>query len=228
MNILVVAAHPDDEVLGCGGAVARHAAQGDVVHVLILAEGATSRQSERDTEAAGDTLEHLRQCTRKAAGILGVQPPHFAGLPDNRLDGMELLDIIKPIEAMIEEVKPQVVYTHHSGDLNIDHKLAYQAVLTAARPLPGADIRAVYTFETVSSTEWSGGDGRDQFQPVRFIDITNTLEAKLQALHAYEVEMRPFPHARSIENVTSLARTRGASVGLNAAEAFGVAWEILS
>lgn len=226
-TILVVAAHPDDEILGCGGTIARHTNSGDSVHILILAEGATSRQNERNVEAAERELEALRQSARQAATILGSAPTQFAGLPDNRLDGVELLDIIKTIEAVIEEIRPCTVYTHHGADLNIDHELVHRAVLTACRPLPDCSVCNIYTYETVSSTEWAGADTQNPFRPMRFVDISDNLDTKLEALEAYEAEMRPFPHARSYENVTSLARTRGASVGLRAAEAFGVAREIL-
>ncbi len=225
-TILVAAAHPDDEILGCGGTIARHAAAGDIVHILIMAEGATSRQSERDVGQARDELELLRVSAQNAAETLGAEPPRFAGLPDNRLDGIGLLGIVKPMEAYVEEVKPSTVYTHHGGDLNIDHQLVHQAVMTACRPLPGSCVRNIYTFETVSSTEWADGATQEYFRPIRFVDISETLDKKLAALRNYETEMRSYPHARSYENVANLARMRGASAGVEAAEAFGVVREI--
>ena len=220
--VLVCAAHPDDEILGCGGAIARHTAEGDTVHILIMAEGATSR----DGAEKGD-VDGLRQAAAKAAAVLGAEAPVFAQLPDNRMDGVDLLDVIKPIEKMIAEIRPQVIYTHHHGDLNVDHRITHQAVLTACRPQPGADVTALYAFETVSSTEWSSGDKETVFQPSRYVDISAQLKTKLSALECYETEMRPFPHARSLENVEALARTRGAAAGLEAAEAFMIIREVV-
>lgn len=222
-NILVVAAHPDDEVLGCGGTIARHAATGDKVHILILAEGATAREG-----GGGEELAALREAAREAAKALGAEPPDFLGLPDNRLDTLPLLDVIKAIEAVIANVRPAVVYTHHAGDLNVDHRIAHQAVLTACRPLPGSSVKSIYAFETVSSTEWMGPAVNDVFRPNRFISIDGQWPAKRRALEAYKMEMRPFPHARSVENVEALARTRGAAVGEPMSEAFVVVREVLA
>ncbi|MBX9635627.1 MAG: PIG-L family deacetylase [Magnetospirillum sp.] len=217
MTVLVVAAHPDDEVLGCGGAMARHAAQGETVHVLILAEGATSRADRRDVTAHGAELEGLRKAATDAARCLGVQPPRFAGFPDNRMDSVDLLDVVKAVEAVIAETQPDTVYCHWGADLNVDHRVTHEAVLTACRPLPGSSVRRILAWETVSSTEW----GLQPFQPNSFVGLDqDCLERKRQALICYASEMRDFPHARSMEAVEALARLRGANVGLPAAEAF--------
>ena len=225
--VLVVVAHPDDEVLGCGGTIARHSERGDTVHILILAEGVTARDAERDAGGRADEIETLRESARTAAATLGAEPPRFAGLPDNRLDSLDLLDVVKLVEAAITDIQPGIVYTHHGGDLNIDHRIVHQAVLTACRPVPAAPVRAVYAFETVSSTEWAGPSLESAFRPVRFVDITAHLDAKIKALECYAEEMRPFPHARSLESVTALARLRGASAGMAAAEAFDVVRELI-
>jgi len=225
-TILVVAAHPDDEILGVGGTVARHSAEGDRVHSLILAEGSTSRSDSRDAGAHAAEIEALREAARAAARCLGAEPPRFAGLPDNRMDQLDLLDVVKAVEAVVAAVGPTVVYTHHGGDLNLDHRIAHQAVLTACRPLPGTALEAIYCFETVSSTEWATPEIGRPFLPNHFVDIAGQLEQKRQALACYEREMRPFPHARSIENVEHLARFRGGSVGFHAAEAFAVARQL--
>ncbi|MDP6781753.1 MAG: PIG-L deacetylase family protein [Alphaproteobacteria bacterium] len=227
-RILVVASHPDDEVLGCGGTMAVHADAGDVVDVLIVVEGATSREAKRDTEAQAGALTALQQSACDAAVVLGARKPHFLGMPDNRLDGMELLDVIKPIEALINELKPQVIYTQHGGDLNIDHRIVHQAVVTACRPAPGACVRAIYGYETASSTEWASANMGGVFHPVRFVDISKTLERKRKAMGCYGSEMRPFPHARSFEGLEALARWRGVNAGVEAAEAFTVVREISS
>jgi len=220
-EILVVAAHPDDEILGCGATLARHAAAGDRVHVFILATGLTARGA-----VGKGALEALQAAARRAAQAVGAEAPDFAGFPDNRLDGMELLDIVKTIEAKVEALQPEIIYTHHGGDLNIDHRIACEAVATACRPLPGASMRAIYAFETLSSTEWAVASTHTAFRPNHFVDVNGHMAAKLAALEAYSSEMRPWPHARSVEAVQALAAFRGANVGCAAAEAFSVIREL--
>lgn len=223
-NILVVAAHPDDEALGCGGAIAKHSASGDDVHILILAEGVTARVDKNDAVACAEDIKELRFAACDAAKILGANSPRFGGLPDNRMDGISLLDVIKLIETVAAEVKPEIVYTHHEGDLNNDHRIVHQAAITAFRPLPGTTVRAVYAFEAVSSTEWAVGEA---FRPTSFMDIKDHLEAKMRALACYDMEMRAFPHPRSYEGVKALAAYRGTNIGVPAAEAFKTVWEIV-
>jgi LmbE family N-acetylglucosaminyl deacetylase len=225
-TVLAVAAHPDDEILGVGATLARHAAHGDVVHILILADGATARDPEGDPNSRPDEVRALREATRSAAGIIGAEPPRFAGLPDNRMDSIDLLEVIKSVEQVVSEVRPGIVYTHHGGDLNVDHRITHEAVITACRPLPDAPVRAIYGFETLSSTEWASPDSGSPFRPQLFVDVTDQLETKLEALAAYAMEMRPFPHPRSAEAVTALARLRGATAGVAAAEAFHVLREL--
>jgi len=227
-TVLVVAAHPDDEILGCGGTLARHASLGDEVHILIVAEGATSRLEAAQTAEANEDTNNLQAAAKKAAEEIGAKVPCLLGLPDNRLDSLALLDVILPIEKHVEEIKPSIIYTHHGGDLNIDHRIVHQAVLTATRPMPGQPPCSVYAFETVSSTEWAASDPTSAFQPQRYVNISSTLECKRKALGHYPMEMRAFPHARSIENIEALARFRGASAGLAAAEGFVVLREIIS
>lgn len=221
MKILVVAAHPDDEVLGVGGTVLRHTRAGDEVYSVIVGEGGTSRFPRRE---GAERLEiaALQTCARCAAKVLGAYEPEFLGLPDNRLDSLDLLDVIKPVEDIIVRMQPEIIYTHYRGDLNIDHRIVHEAVRTAARPLPGSTVRAIYCFETVSSTEW----GADAFVPQRYVDISVVLPDKISALSCYEREMRPAPHARSMEAIEALARARGASAGMRAAEAFIVTMEL--
>ena len=149
-SVLVIAAHPDDEVLGCGGVIARHAESGDQVHVLIVAEGATSRQTFRDAAAASDELSLLSNAAHKAGKILGAVSVQLLGQPDNRLDSLQLLDLIQLIEPHIQTIKPQTIYTHHSGDVNVDHRLLHQAVVTACRPTPEFFLRRLLSFEVAS------------------------------------------------------------------------------
>lgn len=220
MNVLVIAAHPDDEVLGCGGAIARHCQQGDIVHSLILAEGVTSRDPARDRPQRQQDLSELAEAAQRAGEILGVRSVTLHAFPDNRMDGCDLLDVVKVIEGAIAQHQPQMLYTHHAGDVNIDHRQIHAAVVTAARPLPGSPVQSMLFFEIPSSTEWQPPGSAPAFTPNWFVDISETLDLKHQALGAYASEMRPFPHPRSHEAVEHLARWRGATVGVEAAEAF--------
>lgn len=214
--VLVVAAHADDEVLGCGGSIARHAAAGDQVHVIFVADGVTSRPVAEEEE-----LARRQRATEVAGKLLGISSSYFLGLPDNRLDSVPLLDIVQPLEALIGELAPEIVYTHHYGDLNLDHRLTHQAVMTACRPQPRATVREILTFEVMSSTEWNS-TGHTPFLPNLFVDIGEHLEFKMRALEAYELEMRASPHSRSLVHLRCLARHRGNSIGVEAAEAFMV------
>jgi len=217
-SVLVVAAHPDDEVLGCGGTIARLAGEGEAVYAAILGEGITSRQLHRE-DADYKEVERLEAQSRKAAALLGVKEVFYSRLPDNRFDTIPLLDIVKAIEKLIEKLSPHVIYTHHTGDLNIDHSLVNRAVITAARPMPGASVREILAFEVPSSTEWAFGVG-PRFTPNVYSDVSETLSSKIEAMHVYDGEERAFPHPRSSQALSALATYRGATVGLKAAEAF--------
>ena len=219
-KILVVVAHPDDEVLGCGGTILRHAKAGDEVHILIMAEGLTSRDDKRDVAAHEEELKDLHANSQRVADKLGAKSVTLHNFPDNRMDGVELLDVVKVVEAMLDKVKPEVVYTHHAGDVNIDHRITHEAVITACRPLPGQCVRRLLLFETVSSTEWQIQTADKAFLPNWFVDITDVFEQKMKALRCYDSEMRPYPHSRSYEAVELLAKTRGFSIGTICAEAF--------
>jgi LmbE family N-acetylglucosaminyl deacetylase len=221
-RILVVAAHPDDEVLGVGATVARHARAGDEVHALIVAEGSSSRGGSRDAAVKAHEIESLRESARAAARVLGAHPPRFGDGPDNRLDEMALLDVVKIVEHHVADVRPETVYTHHAGDLNVDHRVVHQAVLTACRPLPGSSVREILAYETVSSTEWG-----TPFVPNHFVAVDGFVDAKLRALECYRSEMREFPHPRSAESIRALAAFRGASIGASAAEAFAVVRSVI-
>ena len=221
-TVLVCAAHPDDEVLGCGGTMARHADRGDSVHVIFLADGVASRQG---PEHQRNLLER-REAAQNAARIIGCEMPHCLNYPVQRLDTVPLLDITQSIEALLVAIKPDIVYTHHGDDLNADHRLVSEATMIAVRPMPGQSVLAVYGFETLSSTEWAFHSRGTAFRPNRFIGIEATLTRKLEALRAYKTEMRDFPHPRSYETVEALAKLRGSTVGLAAAEAFSVLREV--
>jgi len=217
---LVVAAHPDDEVLGCGATIARLSHEGWDVHVLIVAEGSTSRQEKRDVVASSEELSCLAKCAEDANKILGVSSVSLLSLPDNRMDSMDLLDIVKIVEEYIAKYQPVLVFTHHVGDVNVDHKVLHDAVIAACRPQPGYVVKELLFFEVPSSTEWRPAASGIYFTPDYFYDVSEHISTKLKALSAYGPEMRNFPHPRSIDAVNHLARWRGASVGCQAAEAF--------
>jgi LmbE family N-acetylglucosaminyl deacetylase len=218
MSILVVAAHPDDEVLGCGGTIARLTREGQDAYIAILGEGITSRYEERN-EAGLALVESLRECSLQAAELLGAKDLFSYELPDNRFDTVPLLDVIKIIEELIARLQPTVIYTHCGGDLNVDHAIVHRALLTATRPQAGQPVKAIYAFEVPSSTEWAF-DQFSPFQPNVFVNISTSLEIKIQAMALYESEARPFPHPRSPQALRALACWRGSTVGLEAAEGF--------
>ncbi len=226
MKYLIITAHPDDEVLGCGGSMAKWAKEGHEVHVLILAEGSTSRDKQRDRASRTEELSLLAQSAKRATYILGVESVKLLDYPDNRMDSIDLLDVVKPVEEIIEKLQPEVVVTHHAGDLNIDHQIIHQAVITACRPQPGQTVKRILSFEVPSSTEWQSPSSGNPFVPNWFEDISDTLNLKIKALEAYKSEMRDWPHSRSTKAVEHLARWRGASVGVEAAEAFMLVREI--
>lgn len=216
---LVVAAHPDDEVLGCGGTMARLAQDGCEVHIAILGEGVTSRHTQRD-QANAEDLSRLHQRAQEAAAKVGAKDVVLFKLPDNRLDTIPLLDIVKLLEDLIRKVKPETIFTHHPGDLNIDHGVVHRALLTATRPLPGQSVREIYAFEVPSSTEWAFHQLRPTFRPNVFVDVSRTLAAKIAGLACYESEARNFPHPRSPEALRAIAARWGSVAGCHAAEAF--------
>lgn len=226
MRILVVAAHPDDEVLGCGGTMARLAREGHSVFVAILGEGITSRCASPD-QADQEDLQKLRRCSRDAAKLLGVSELFQHNFPDNRFDTVPLLEVVKHLEGIVQRIRPELVFTQHGGDLNIDHAITFRATLTATRPLANSPLRAVYAYEVPSSTEWSFQQFAPMFRPTVFRDIGKTLEVKLAAMQIYEDEGRPFPHPRSMENLSAVAQHWGSVAGLHAAEAFELIREVV-
>jgi LmbE family N-acetylglucosaminyl deacetylase len=217
-RVLVVAAHPDDEVLGCGGTLARLAREGHETYVGILGEGITSRHAAGDPPPPG-AVDALHATARKAADRLGARDFFSHRLPDNRFDTVPLLEVVRVVEDWVARCRPAALYTHHAGDVNVDHVLTHRAVLTATRPISGCPVREVFAFEIHSSTEWAFS----QFAPFRpnvFVDIGDTLDDKIAALRLYEGEVRPFPHPRSPEALRASAQRWGAAAGVSAAEAF--------
>ena len=218
-SVLVVAAHPDDEILGCGGTMARLTREGHEVRIAILAEGMSSRYAHRE-DADPRQLQHLHARAQQAADKVGAKEVVLCKLPDNRLDTVPLLEVVKQVEELVARFRPEVIYTHHPGDLNVDHGVVHRAVLTATRPVPGQCVKEIYAFEVPSSTEWAFQRLEPLFRPSVFVDITETLETKIEALACYDTETRKFPHPRSAEALRAIAKRWGSVVGLPAVEAF--------
>jgi N-acetylglucosamine malate deacetylase 1 len=219
LRVLAIAAHPDDEVLGCGGTLAKHAARGDRVTILILGEGLTSRAPSREA-ASRETLPDLQHDARQAAASLGITDVRLLQFPDNRFDGVDLLDVVKAIEGVKTDMHPDFVYVHHWGDLNVDHRVTFDAALAAFRPMPGERAVDVFAFEVPSSTGWGGPSPDRAFVPTHYVSIAAELDAKIRAMAAYRSERRAWPHPRSPEALRAWAQYRGTQVGLEAAEAF--------
>ncbi|MBU0675238.1 MAG: PIG-L family deacetylase [Proteobacteria bacterium] len=225
MKMLVIAAHPDDEVLGCGATMARYSREGHQISVAILGEGITSRYAERD-QAGEDELNKLRACSERAAHLIGVHELLTYSFPDNRFDTVPLLDLVKTVEELVGRVKPATVFCHHGGDLNIDHTLVFRAVMTALRTIPGQSVKKLYTYEVPSSTEWSFQKMTPVFTPNTFFEVGETLETKLAAMQIYEGEAREFPHPRSAQALRAIAERWGSVAGVAAAEAFELIREV--
>ena len=230
MRILILVAHPDDEVLGMGGTILRHSQKGDYVKVVYFATGITSRrstshknnptydQNRSKVETIKKQIEDLRTDAKKSCKILRVKDLKFYDFPDNEMDSVPLLKIVKSIEKEINETKPDRIYTHHYNDLNVDHKAVFNATLTACRPI-GSPVRELIAFEVPSSTEWSYPT---HFNPNYFVNIKVQLSAKIKAMQAYKNEIRVFPHPRSVENLKNVAERWGSISGNSAAEAFEI------
>jgi LmbE family N-acetylglucosaminyl deacetylase len=218
VNVLVVAAHPDDEVLGPGGAILRHAASGDSV-VIHIACGADNLRYDREQAT------RLYETARRVGARLGAAEVTLGELPDQRLDQISLPEIVSAVEGLIRRFDPEVVYTHHWTDLNRDHRFLSEAVAVAARPYTAPGIRVIRAFETPSSTEWGFSLANQPFVPNFFVDISSGLEEKLSAFSEYETEVRAAPHPRSATSLEARARYWGSVAGVEAAEAFVTARE---
>jgi len=222
-NVLVIAAHPDDETLGCGGTIAKHTAGGDTVFVLFLAEGVTARyqSAEIDNPKVAALSQRRNENAIRALATLGVSNDAvtLSTRLSCRLDGEPQIDLVKDIERALHNVEPDIVYTHAAHDVNVDHRIAHQSTLAACRPRAGSQPRAIYAFEVLSSTEWNPAH---PFAGTAFQDISPYIDAKVTALAAYEDEMREMPHPRSEAAVRGLATFRGVQAGVPFAEAFQV------
>lgn len=226
MRILVIVAHPDDEVLGCGGTILRHVSEGDEVFLAILGEGVMARTGGGDEERVAKERDRVGEASVRVSRALGIRDMVRHDFPDNRMDRVPLLEIVKVVEGVLARFQPELIYTHFADDLNIDHCIVARAVVTATRPLPANGVREIRSFETLSSTEWAFGP-RGDFKPDTFVEISSFLEKKIEIMSFYETEVNPFPHPRSAEAIRALGMQRGSQSGLKAAEAFTLVRKIL-
>lgn len=217
-KILIVAAHPDDEVLGCFGTVSKLIkTEGYEAYTLILGEGKTSRYNSNKKNNIEEELELLNKEIFNANNKIGIKKVFVHSFPDNRFDSVDLLEIIKIISEVKEKVKPDIIFTHYENDLNIDHTITYKAVLTATRPMKTESVKEIYSFEVLSSTEWNYPLS---FSPDVFFDIEDTLNIKIEAMKEYHSELCNYPHPRSIEGIKLNAQYNGMRVGRKYVEAF--------
>jgi len=214
MKILILAAHPDDEVLGCGGSIVKWSREGHEVYVHILSEGTTAQYDSSKIVVKRNNAELVKD-------ILRIKKYYFSDYPDAKLDTIPLLELTKTISKVVEEVQPEILISHHYGDINQDHKRVFEAAAIIARPQPNNPIKRFMSYEVPSSSEWGKMAYRQcAFNPNCFIDITNSIDLKLRAIETYNIELRPFPHPRSIEGIKNLSSIRGQNVGIKYCEGY--------
>jgi LmbE family N-acetylglucosaminyl deacetylase len=219
MKVLVIAPHPDDEVLGCGGTIARYTSGGDEVYLCVVTRAYAPEWPE-------DEIPRRKQEVLKANEVLGIRKTDFLDFPTVKLDTLPQKELADSISGVITEIKPQEVYIPHRGDVNKDHRLVFEAAMVATRPKPATSIRKVLCYEVLSETDWAAPLADSAFLPNVLVDISETLGAKLKAMSEYKLELKEFPHPRSLEAITALAKMRGATIGVNAAEAFMLIREV--
>ena len=213
MKVMVIATHADDEILGCGGTLARHTAHGEEVHVLVVTRGAKEIFSDKQ-------MARVRSELKQALSVVGAKGCYFLDFPAPKLDTVPNHKIADGIKKVLASVKPSIVYLPHRGDIHVDHKAVYNATLVAARPTQGDWIKRLLSYETLSETDWASPSAEDAFVPTVFIDISSHIETKLKAMGCYQSKLKPTPHPRSLDALKALARLRGSTVGFEWAEAF--------
>lgn len=218
-NVLVIAAHADDETLGCGGTIQKLKKLGHQVYVMLFTDGETSR-----TKNLSKEIKNRSDQLNKVSKLLNFKIFKHYNLPDNELDKISNLELTKKIESAIIKINPEIILTHSNKDLNIDHQKISNATITACRPLPQSKIKQLLFFETLSSTEWNFNSNKTNFNPNKFYDIGDFIEKKLEAIKIYKSEIRQPPHPRSLEGIKILSKYRGQSIGVNYAEAFEVGY----
>jgi len=220
-RILVIAPHPDDEVLGCGGVIARHSARGDRVQVVVVSRGAPDIFPPEEVEKTRSELAAAHQ-------LLGVEGVHFLDFPAPRLDMVPGHELADRLACLVRKIQPQTVYAPHWGDLHLDHKAVYWATMVATRPNCSPRVQRLLCYETLSETEWGGPSVENTFSPTVFVDISDFLAVKLQAMACYRTQLKEFPQSRSLQSLEALARLRGSAVGLDAAEAFVLVRDVVT
>lgn len=219
MNVLIIAPHPDDEILGCGGTIAKRVKNGDSVYVCVVTRGVPPLFNEEDTEKTWD------EC-RKADSLLGVKETIFLGFPAVMLESIPRYEFNSKINEVIQQIEPDEVYIPHRGDMQLDHKMVVDAAMVALRPKYKHVVKRIYAYETLSETGWDIPNTVNEFIPNVYENISDTLNEKMKALTIFQSQLAPFPNSRSLEAVEALARFRGATVSVNAAEAFSLIREI--
>lgn len=218
-RILIVAAHPDDEVLGMGGTIAKYAMNGDSVAVLIVTDGSSSQY--RNSDDLEQIIKNKKKETQEVARILGISRVYYGNLPDMKLDATAHIYVNNAIEKVIDSFAPDTVYTHFPGDINKDHECVYKSTLVACRPIPGQTVKELYSYSVPSSTEWNVQNTHNVFTPNVFVDISGECEKKkYSAMLSYSTELRDYPHLRSVEALKILDRAVGVQVGMECAESF--------
>ena len=229
MKALIIAAHPDDEVLGMGGTIRKLVRSDSEVKIIFMATGISSRRSidyrnstiykvdKKINMIMNNQIKKLREDAKKASKIMGVKNTEFANFPDNEMDTVSNLEITKKIEQVLTDYKPDTIFTHSQYDINVDHRALYNATITATRPRHKSNVKTIISFEVPSSTEWYFPS---KFSPNIFVDITKELPTKIKALKAYRTEIEKFPHPRSTEALEIISKRWGTVSGFFAAEAF--------
>jgi LmbE family N-acetylglucosaminyl deacetylase len=227
---MVVAAHPDDELLGLGATMHKLIDEFDVrTHVVILGEGLTSRSDKRKPEEWKAELNEHRNDIEKAKNEIGYHSVSIHDFPDNRFDTVALLDLIKVVEREKSGFKPEIIFTHHGGDVNIDHQRTFEAVLTASRPMKDEITKTIVTFGTPSGTEWRASTDPRHFIPNWYMEVSEkNIQAKINGMEKYRFEKREYPHPRSPEALRLHARHVGMTVGCSFAEQFCIVRSIQS
>ena len=217
-KVLIIAAHPDDEVLGMGGTIAKIVIAGKQVDLLIVTDGSSSQY--RGANNLQEIIEAKKLETRHCADVLGIKDIYYGGLPDMKLDCMPHIDINQAIEQIIDKVQPDTVFTHFWGDVNCDHQNVYKSTLVAVRPVMGQVVRELYCYRVPSSTEWTPNKDDTMFMPNFFVDIEQYAEQKYKAFACYSTELRDYPHPRSVQYLRESDKAAGLRVGMLAAEEF--------
>ena len=217
-KVLIIASHPDDEVLGCGGLISKQKKRGSDVRILFLGEGSSCRFDNIEDKEAIAAIKYRQTCAKKALEFLGIKEYYFNDLPCGRFDTIPIIEINKLIEKKIEEFRPDSVFTHSLNDANSDHRITFQSTLMSTRPGALNSVKSVFSYEVLSSSEWNFSSS---FLPNYFLELEeDDLTTKIEAMKFYDTETKPYPFPRSSEGIKTQAMMRGMQGGFKLAEAF--------